>query len=97
MIDTREMGTAMSKEEKQRLQRERIARAAEEDFAISWHAPIGKFLVTSGKSGKSYLVTEDGRCDCPDAQFTAGPNGIRCKHAIAATLHRLFSGKNGAR
>ena len=70
-----------------RQQDARAQRAAEQTFSFMLDKDGGRpFLwCYSHASGETYEVDCQGRsCSCPDHEFRCKPNGLKCKHQIAA-------------
>jgi len=70
-----------------RQQDARAERAAEQEFTFLLDKDGGRpyLLCWSHTSGEVYDVDVHGRsCSCPDHEFRCKPNGLRCKHALAA-------------
>src|SRR5690242_16856883 len=64
-----------------RQQDARAERAATQGFTFCLDKDAGRpfFWTWSHSSGEVYETTEHS-CSCPDHQFRAAPNGLKCKH-----------------
>jgi hypothetical protein len=74
------------------MQKQRIARAAEQrdGWEFEYHPAIGKWLLKKSDGSRPYLLTPEA-CECPDDQVRCRPAGKACKHRVGLALHRLLS------